>query len=102
MSDEIRRVRHALWDEMCDKIEALVREYGHIIHDPEEYDEEEWGKPPDWKNPLSITDWMLVIGVEDLELSQEKRGHWVLHACPRNQLPYRSRGLIESVLDDLP
>lgn len=99
--ERARRIQR--WQEMTDKIEALVREYGDVIYDPDEWaDWDPVPDPPDWNNPISLTDWCLIIGVEDIDPDASTRSHWVLHVEPWQQLPYRTRGLIECRLDDIP
>jgi len=93
-------VRKTRWGQLCDRIEGLIREYADVLYD--ERDFEDWEtkpKPPNWDNPLAISDFSLVLCVEDTEPDQIRKGHWVLHVEPLNQLPYRTRGLLEERLD---
>jgi len=97
-----RLVRLGRWNDMTDEIETIIRKYGEIILSEDEV--EGWDgdyDPPDWTNPLALTDWSLVIGVADVDPDATKRGYWVLHIEPWHQLPYRTRGLLESRLDEL-
>lgn len=103
---DIPAERRARWDELCEKIEVLIREYGDVIIDQEDICDEHNQQVamgelnmPDFDSPLSIMDWSLVFSIEDNAKETIARGYWTLHVEPARQLPYRTRGLLESRLD---
>lgn len=86
--------------ELCDKLEALIREYGDVIHDEDMNDEIcEHGAPPDWNHPLAIQHWALILTVDDQNTSQDYRGYWTFSVVPSSQRPYITRGMIEEWLE---
>jgi hypothetical protein len=94
-----RRDRH---DKMVEALEALIREYADVLYDPDDY--KDWDpKPeaPDWTNPIAIADLALIVSVEDVGEERARRGYWILHIEPLAQFPYRTRGLLEHVLDEI-
>lgn len=98
VSDERRR----RWDELTFKLEQLMMEYKDVILDPEDATDEHGINValPDWDNMIfALADWSFVFSILDTEPEVDKKGFWVLHIEPANQLPYRTRGLLEHRLD---
>jgi len=103
-----RLERKPRWDELCDKVEALIREYGDVIMDADDVFNDDGGTPditdndlPAWTDPMSILDWSLVIAVEDADPEISQRGHWILHLEPWRSPPYRTLGLLTQRIEDL-
>jgi len=90
------------FQELCDKLEALVREYGDVIC-TEDMTEDicEHGTPPDWSHPLAIQHWALVLTVDDQNTAAEHRGYWLFAVIPPQQRPYITRGMVEEYLDGI-
>lgn len=99
MTDQFQK-----WDEMCHKIEDILSEYRETIMQRVESENacDEDHTPPDFDNIIvALTDWSLVFAIQDTSPDIDTRGYWTLHIEPRYQLPYRTRGLLESRLDML-
>lgn len=94
------RERH---QELCDKIEALLREYSDAIpiHDPrcdEHPPEERSDSDPDWHHPLALQHWALIFTIDDSNPDPFRRGYWTLSVEPPTQRPYITLGLLEEAI----
>lgn len=92
------RERH---EELCDKITALLREYGDIIvsADSHDHDEDCSCNPPDWDHPLAIQHFALIFAIDDNSETSDRRGYWTFSVTPPNQRPYITRGLVEDWIE---
>lgn len=92
--------------ELCDKIEALLREYGDILEVGwDDYCEEHEQRlpptsAPDWQHPMAIQHWALVLTVDDSNADVTERGYWMFALSPPLQRPYITRGVLEEWLSE--
>lgn len=95
------------WEAMTLEFEALIRKHGKLIFSRaenemcEEHRDGCGWNAPNWDSIFSLQDWSLTLSVEDTAEEAHERGYWVLHVEPWRQLPYRTRGLLETRLDEL-